>query len=210
MDAILVPGGFGERGIEGKIQAVRYARENSIPYLGICLGMQLAIIEYARHVLGPAGRAISTEFNRAAPHPVIALITEWQDAKGTARSSATRSPSKGGTMRLGAQEVRLVARLARAPDLRHGRDPRAPPPPLRVQQQLPAERCMQRGPALLRLLARRPGGDHRAADHPWFVASAVPPGVHARRRATAIRCSPASSRRRARTAQEQLPVAQSA
>ncbi len=82
MDAVLVPGGFGERGIEGKIQAVRYAREHGVPYLGICLGMQLAIIEYARDVAGLEG-AHSTEFNKASPHPVIALITEWQDQKGT-------------------------------------------------------------------------------------------------------------------------------
>jgi CTP synthase len=107
MDAILVPGGFGERGIEGKIQAVRYAREQRIPYLGICLGMQLAIIEYARHVLGFAD-AHSTEFNRASTHPVIALITEWQDqARGVQQRDA--SAALGGTMRLGAQEVRLSA-----------------------------------------------------------------------------------------------------
>jgi len=105
MDAILVPGGFGERGIEGKIAAVRFARENKIPYLGICLGMQLACIEYGRHVLG-LENANSTEFNRASPHPVIALITEWQDAaKGEQkRDDAT---GKGGTMRLGAQEVHI-------------------------------------------------------------------------------------------------------
>ena len=105
MDAILVPGGFGERGIEGKIQAVRYAREHGVPYLGICLGMQLAIIEYARHVAGLDG-AHSTEFNRAAPHPVIALITEWQDQKGTVESR-TEGSNLGGTMRLGAQEIRI-------------------------------------------------------------------------------------------------------
>jgi CTP synthase len=105
MDAILVPGGFGERGIEGKIQAVRYAREHGVPYLGICLGMQLAIIEFARYVAGLHG-AHSTEFNRATPHPVIALITEWQDQKGTLESRDERS-NLGGTMRLGAQEVRI-------------------------------------------------------------------------------------------------------
>jgi CTP synthase len=106
MDAILVPGGFGERGIEGKIAAVRFARENKIPYLGICLGMQLATIEFGRHALG-LENANSTEFNRATPHPVIALITEWQDiAKGEQkRDDAT---GKGGTMRLGAQEVRIA------------------------------------------------------------------------------------------------------
>jgi len=107
MDAILVPGGFGERGIEGKIQAVRYAREQRIPYLGICLGMQLAIIEYARHVLGFAD-AHSTEFNRASTHPVIGLITEWQDqARGTQQRN--EASGLGGSMRLGAQAVRLAA-----------------------------------------------------------------------------------------------------
>ena len=105
MDAILVPGGFGERGIEGKIEAVRYAREHGVPYLGICLGMQLAIIEYARHVAGLEG-AHSTEFERSSPHPVIALITEWQDQKGTLESRDDSS-HLGGTMRLGAQEVRV-------------------------------------------------------------------------------------------------------
>jgi CTP synthase len=107
MDAILVPGGFGERGVEGKIQAVRYARENHVPYLGICLGMQVAIVEYGRHVLGLSD-ANSTEFNRGTPHPVIALITEWQDQ---AHGSQTRdeASNKGATMRLGAQEVLLGA-----------------------------------------------------------------------------------------------------
>jgi CTP synthase len=105
VDAILVPGGFGERGIEGKIQAIQYARENRIPYLGICLGMQLAIIEYARDVANLHG-AHSTEFNRSAPHPVIALISEWQDEKGTTEQRTEKS-ELGGTMRLGAQEVRL-------------------------------------------------------------------------------------------------------
>jgi len=104
-DAILVPGGFGERGIEGKIQAVRYAREHGVPYLGICLGMQLAIIEYARDVAGLEG-AHSTEFDRGTPHPVIALITEWQDQKGTIEARTEQS-NLGGTMRLGAQEVRI-------------------------------------------------------------------------------------------------------
>jgi CTP synthase len=107
MDAILVPGGFGERGIEGKIQAVRYAREQQVPYLGICLGMQVAIVEYGRHVLG-LGDANSTEFNRGTPHPVIALITEWQDQEHGAQQRDEAS-NKGATMRLGAQEVLLGA-----------------------------------------------------------------------------------------------------
>src|SRR6202035_3659696 len=107
MDAILVPGGFGERGIEGKIQAVRYAREQGVPYLGICLGMQVAIVEYGRHVLG-FSEANSTEFNRAGPHPVIALISEWQDQMHGAQTR-DEARAKGGTMRLGAQEVLLGA-----------------------------------------------------------------------------------------------------
>jgi CTP synthase len=105
MDAILVPGGFGERGIEGKIQAVRYAREHGVPYLGICLGMQLAVIEYARNVAGLAG-AHSTEFDPDTPHPVIALITEWQDRDGKIEQRDAKS-DLGGTMRLGGQECVL-------------------------------------------------------------------------------------------------------
>jgi CTP synthase len=105
MDAILVPGGFGERGVEGKIAAVRCAREQRIPYLGICLGMQLAVIEFGRHVLGLDG-ATSTEFNRTTPHPVVALITEWQDALRGAQAR-DESSNLGGTMRLGGQDVTL-------------------------------------------------------------------------------------------------------
>ena len=101
VDAILVPGGFGERGIEGKIAAVKFAREKKVPYLGICLGLQVAIIEYARHVVGLAG-AHSTELNPQTPHPVIALITEWQDRDGTLQAR-TAGSDLGGTMRLGAQ-----------------------------------------------------------------------------------------------------------
>ncbi|MDH4377860.1 MAG: CTP synthase [Ramlibacter sp.] len=100
-DAILVPGGFGKRGIEGKINAARFARENKMPYLGICLGMQVATIEYARHVAGLED-ANSTEFEPASPHPVIALITEWKDADGTVKTRSANS-DLGGTMRLGAQ-----------------------------------------------------------------------------------------------------------
>ncbi len=105
VDAILVPGGFGDRGVEGKISAVRYARENGVPYLGICLGMQVAVIEYARDVAGLDG-AHSTEFDRQAAHPVIALITEWLNADGQTEKRDEDS-DLGGTMRLGAQECRL-------------------------------------------------------------------------------------------------------
>jgi CTP synthase len=106
-DAILVPGGFGERGIEGKITAARYARENRIPYLGICLGMQVAVIEYARNVCGLEG-AHSTEFVPNAKHPVIALVTEWRDASGRVERRDQES-DLGGTMRLGTQTCRLTA-----------------------------------------------------------------------------------------------------
>jgi len=100
-DAILVPGGFGKRGIEGKICAARYAREQKVPYLGICLGMQVATIEYARHVAG-LKNANSTEFEPDTPHPVIALITEWKDADGSIQQRSASS-DLGGTMRLGSQ-----------------------------------------------------------------------------------------------------------
>jgi CTP synthase len=106
MDAILVPGGFGKRGVEGKIAAIRYARENRIPYLGICLGMQLAVIEYARHMAGLAN-ANSTEFDADTPHPVVALVTEWQNRDGTIEKRSAQS-DLGGTMRLGAQPCEVL------------------------------------------------------------------------------------------------------
>ena len=106
VDAILVPGGFGNRGIEGKISAVKYARENGLPYLGICLGMQVAVIEIARNLAG-LKNSDSTEFNKNTDHPVIALITEWQDAKGT-QEKRSKSSDLGGTMRLGGQDCKLI------------------------------------------------------------------------------------------------------
>ncbi|MGH8801039.1 MAG: CTP synthase, partial [Casimicrobiaceae bacterium] len=106
VDAILVPGGFGKRGVEGKIAAIRYARESGTPYLGICLGMQLAVIEFARHRAGLAG-ANSTEFDPETPHPVVALITEWQNRDGTIERRDAGS-NLGGTMRLGAQPCEIV------------------------------------------------------------------------------------------------------
>ncbi len=107
MDAILVPGGFGRRGVEGKIRAIRFARENNIPYLGICLGMQLALIEYARDVAG-MDDANSTEFDKETSHPVVALIDEWVNHDGKIEKRDENS-NKGGTMRLGGQECRLEA-----------------------------------------------------------------------------------------------------
>ncbi|MGI9229074.1 MAG: CTP synthase [Gammaproteobacteria bacterium] len=104
-NAILVPGGFGNRGIEGKIATVEYARKNGVPYLGICLGMQVAVIEFARHEAGLAG-ANSTEFDPHTSHPVIGLISEWLDAQGGVETRAADS-DLGGTMRLGGQACKL-------------------------------------------------------------------------------------------------------
>jgi len=106
VDAILVPGGFGERGVEGKITAVQYARENNIPYLGICLGLQVAMIEFARNKAA-MNDANSTEMTMNTTHPVVALITEWLNEDGVIESRDQDS-DKGGTMRLGAQTCRLV------------------------------------------------------------------------------------------------------
>jgi CTP synthase len=105
-DGILVPGGFGSRGIEGKICAARYARENSIPYFGICLGLHIAVIEFARHVLGMDG-ANSEEFNKATPYPVIYLMLEWYDEKTDTIQKRNETSAKGGTMRLGAYSCKL-------------------------------------------------------------------------------------------------------
>jgi len=106
MDAILVPGGFGKRGTEGKISAIQYAREHKIPYLGICLGMQLAVIEFSRH-MAHLPDANSTEFDPDTPHPVVGLISEWQDASGKIEKR-DESSDLGGTMRLGAQKCPVV------------------------------------------------------------------------------------------------------
>lgn len=106
-DAILVPGGFGNRGVEGKILTAQYARENKVPYLGICLGMQVAVIEFARNVAGMSG-ANSTEFDNTSEYPVIGLITEWLDSTGKTETRDENS-DLGGTMRLGGQESHLVS-----------------------------------------------------------------------------------------------------
>ena len=106
MSAILVPGGFGNRGVEGKIATVQFARENNVPYLGICLGMQVAVIEYARNMAGMTN-ANSTEFNEETPYPVVGLITEWQEEDGSVQTRDEDS-DLGGTMRLGGQECALV------------------------------------------------------------------------------------------------------
>ena len=106
LDAILVPGGFGERGVEGMILSAQYARENNIPYLGICLGLHVALIEFARHKAG-MDKANSTEFDVNTPHPVVAMITEWKEADGTVQKRSEES-DKGGTMRLGGYTCQLI------------------------------------------------------------------------------------------------------
>ena len=202
MDAILVPGGFGKRGTEGKIAAIRYARENKVPYLGICLGMQLAIIEFARHVAGIDG-ANSTEFDADTPHPVVALITEWLDREGRVEKRDAKS-DLGGTMRLGAQRCPIKAgTLARK--IYGSRGERAPSPSLRSQQRLRAQARSGRHGDLGAHADRGPAGDDGTAGRACIPGSSAcsstrnsPPT-----RAPAIRCSTPSSRRRWRARQRQ-------
>ncbi len=169
MDAVLVPGGFGKRGVEGKMAAIRYAREKRVPYLGICLGMQLAVIEYARNKAGMAG-AHSTEFDPGSPYPVVALISEWHTREGKVEVRDANS-DLGGTMRLGGQECRLepdsLARKIYGADRiverhRHRYE---------VNNSL-LPRLEQAG---LRVSGHSVGGEDlcemiELPDHPWFVA----------------------------------------
>jgi len=168
MDAILVPGGFGKRGTEGKIMAIQYARENKVPYLGICLGMQLAVVEYARHVAGMAG-AHSTEFDEKSPYPVIGLITEWLDRTGQVERRDDNS-DLGGTMRLGGQtcelgEGTLAREIYGQPSIieRH-----------RHRYEVNNTLLGQLEAAGLRVGGRAPGTNLcemiELPDHPWFVA----------------------------------------
>ncbi len=168
MDAILVPGGFGERGVEGKIQAIRFARENKVPYLGICLGMQMAVVEYARHVAGLTD-AHSTELNAETPYPVVALITEWRDEQGNLVVRDEHS-DLGGTMRLGGQNCKLepdsrIAEIYGQPLIRERHRHRYEVNDLYVPQ-LEA--------AGLKVSGRSEDGGLvetvELADHPWFVA----------------------------------------
>ena len=169
MDAILVPGGFGKRGVEGKIKAIRYARENKIPYLGICLGMQLAVIEYARHVAGMPD-AHSTEFDPDTPYPVVALITEWRDSSGAVEQRSERS-NLGGTMRLGGQPCQFVSgTLARAV---YGQDTITERHRHRYEvNNTLLEKLEQAG---LKVSGRSMGEEHlcemiELPHHPWFIA----------------------------------------
>jgi len=167
-DAILVPGGFGERGVEGKIMAVRYAREHRIPYLGICLGMQVAVIEFARNVAGLDG-AQSTEFYRETPHPVIGLITEWQDHTGKIERRDENS-DLGGSMRLGGQTCKLVpGTLARRV---YGKDEIVERHRHRYEFNNAYREVLQR--AGMTISGTSVDGNLvemvEIADHPWFVA----------------------------------------
>ena len=166
-DAILVPGGFGHRGVEGKIKTVQFARENKVPFLGICLGMQSAVIEFARNVVGWED-AHSTEFNAETTHPVVGLITEWTDASGNTEVRDTNS-DLGGTMRLGGQECRLTegsnTATAYGEDVvveRH-----------RHRYEVNATIIAELEKAGLRIAGRSIDGDLvevvEVVDHPWFV-----------------------------------------
>ncbi|MDH4395467.1 MAG: CTP synthase [Limnobacter sp.] len=166
LDGILVPGGFGKRGTEGKIAAIRFARENKVPYLGICLGMQLAVIEFARHCAGLT-KANSTEFDSQCPEPVVALITEWQGADGRVETR-NESSDLGGTMRLGSQRVpiqqgTLASRIYGAEvNERH-----------RHRYEVNNNFVPQLEAAGLRISARTPSENlpemMELPDHPWFV-----------------------------------------
>lgn len=173
VDAVLVPGGFGLRGVEGKILAVQYARENKIPYLGICLGMQVAVIEFARNVLGWTD-ANSTEFDKDSTHPVVGLISEWQDADGSVEQRGADADI-GGTMRLGAQECQLMpGTLVHAS---YGKDSIVERH--RHRYEVNNQLLPQLVAAGLQVSGRSEDGALvevvEVADHPWFVASQFHP-----------------------------------
>jgi len=173
MDAILVPGGFGKRGVEGKIRAIRYARERGVPYLGICLGLQLAVIEFARHVAGLEG-AHSTEFDPDTPHPVIALIHEWLDRQGR-RETRSEASDLGGTMRLGGQ-VCLLEPGTRAREI-YGQERILERHRHRYEVNNRYVATLQA--AGLKVSGRSPGEGLcemiELPNHPWFVASQFHP-----------------------------------
>ena len=184
VDGVLVPGGFGSRGWEGKILACRVARERGIPYLGICLGMHVAVSEFARHVVGLEG-ANSTEMDPETPYPVIDLLPEQKEIEDL-----------GGTMRLGAQAVELVDGHAGARGLRRAGRPRAAPPPLRGEQPLPAAARGGRARRLRHVPGGPPRRDRRAARPPLVRRQPVPPGVQVAARRGRRRSSASSSAQR--------------
>ena len=174
MDAILVPGGFGRRGTEGKLLAIRYAREHKLPYLGICLGMQLAVIEFARNVAG-LNDAHSTEFDLQTPHPVVALITEWLDREGQIEQRDASS-DLGGTMRLGGQACTLIKdslahEIYAAERIverhRHRYEANNAYLPRLQQAGLIVSGTSAEGKALCEMIELPRTGEHA---HPWFVA----------------------------------------
>ena len=165
MDGILVAPGFGSRGIQGKVDAVRYAREESVPFFGICLGMQVAVIEFARNVVGLRG-ANSTEFDPAPPYPVVDLMPEQRKRHRQGRDDAARRVP-----------VRADAGVEGRRRLRRDRDQRAPPPPLRGQQRLPGGADRPRHVDLGRLPGSPAGRDDRAAPAPVLRGLPVPPRV---------------------------------
>ena len=165
VDGVLVPGGFGSRGWEGKILACRVAREHGIPYLGICLGMHVAVSEYARHVVGLEG-ANSTEMDPETPFPVIDLLPEQKEIEDL-----------GGTMRLGAQAVELAEGTRALDRLQRARDQRAAPASLRGEQPLPAAARGRRARRVRNVSGRAAGRDRRAPRPPVVRREPVPPGV---------------------------------
>ena len=172
VDAVLVPGGFGDRGFDGKIRAVQYARENGVPYLGICLGLHAAVVEFARNVAG-LEHAHSTEFEKQSPHPVIGLITEWQDSDGSVQQRDAGS-DRGGTMRLGAQECRLsagtLARKLYEQDVIHERHRHRYEFNNRYTDQLTKAGLVCSGYSVDGLVEMI-----ELPNHPWFVASQFHP-----------------------------------
>jgi len=172
VDAVLVPGGFGDRGFDGKIRAVQYARKNGVPYLGICLGLHAAVVEFARNVAG-LEHAHSTEFEKQTPHPVIGLITEWQDSDGSVQQRDAGS-DRGGTMRLGAQECRLsagtLARKLYEQDVIHERHRHRYEFNNRYTDQLTKAGLVCSGYSVDGLVEMI-----ELPNHPWFVASQFHP-----------------------------------
>ena len=191
MDAILVPGGFGKRGVEGKIGAIRYARENKVPYLGICLGMQLAVIEFARNMAGLEG-AHSTEFDPDTPHPVVALITEWHGPRRQGRAARRR-------LRPGRHHAPgRAGRAARCPAPWRGRSTArkrsTSATAIATRSTTTTSRTRERRAARVAALRHRgPCRDDRAARSSLVRRLPVPPGVHLHAPRTAIRCSRPSS-----------------
>jgi CTP synthase len=159
VNGILVPGGFGKRGIEGKIAAIRYARENKVPFFGICLGLQCAVIEFARHVCGLKGAHTTEIETRDTPHPVVCLMEEQE-----------KVVDLGATMRLGAWPCVLEEGQPAFAGLRRRTDQRTASPPLRGEQQIPRP-CWRKGGLVLSGLSpdRHLVEMIELADHPWFV-----------------------------------------